>query len=85
MLYDLNCKEQNGVRKITIASYAFLFTHFLANFVEKFKSQLSRDIEIELIEKRTEEAASRNTERQFTILPLQLIRGALKAVLVYLY
>ena len=31
MLYDLNCKEQNGVRKITIASYAFLFTHFLAN------------------------------------------------------
>lgn len=56
MLYDLNCKEQNGVRKITIASYAFLFTHFLANFVEKFKSQLSRDIEIELIEKRTEEA-----------------------------
>lgn len=33
-----------------------MFTHFLANFVEKFKSQLSRDIEIELIEKRTEEA-----------------------------
>lgn len=56
MLYDINCKEQNSVRKMTIVSYAFLFTHFLAGFVEDFKSHLPYDIDIELIEKRTEEA-----------------------------
>jgi len=56
LLAELNYKEQGSLRKLSISSYAFLFTHFLASFVERFKAEYMPDTEIELIEKRTEEA-----------------------------
>lgn len=56
LLTELNYKEQGKLRKLSIASYAFLFTHFLAKFVQNFKEDNSLDTEIELVEKRTEDA-----------------------------
>lgn len=56
LLAELNYKEQGKMRRLSIASYAFLFTHFLAKFVERFKDDNSLETEIELVEKRTEAA-----------------------------
>lgn len=56
LLTELNYKEQGKLRKLSIASYAFLFTHFLAKFIQCFKKDYALDTDIELVEKRTEDA-----------------------------
>lgn len=53
---ELNYQQSGIKRQLTICSYAFLFTHLLSSLVDEYKQGLAQPLEINLMEKRTEEA-----------------------------